>query len=114
MEPVLMRYDPDTQVLRVRAVEEPGPAVAVPGPDMTILVSEDLDHLVGIDILDLPLFTKQYLADVPPATGQDLFEAIRPRLESLMSLLSRNLGPWAKDRVAQWDELVGRMLTRGE
>ena len=108
-----MLYDPSTEMVRVRFVDDLRESIAVPMEDLTILVSETLDTVLGLDIQDLPTFAKRYISDrlIPPgASGARLFEAAKPHLDALMLLLTRNLGLIAKDRVAQWDEIVHRVV----
>lgn len=110
-EPKLI-YNPDTDVVQAAFTERvPSDAVAVPGEDLTILVSETLGRVVAIDIQDLPTFVRRYVPErVVPADlhGEELFAAARPYLQALMRLFARNLGPVAKDTIRLWDELAQR------
>lgn len=115
MEAFVMNYDPDTDVVRVRTSDAPCDATAVPLEDLTILVSHELDQVVGLNIDDLPTFVKRYVADklVPPGVhGQELFDAVERHLTALIQLFTRNLGPVAKDRVCHWDEFVSSVVKR--
>ena len=105
-------YNPDTDVVRAQRV---GAAldgtVAVPLDDLILVMSEDLDRLVAIDIMDLPRFVERYVSDrlVPRnAEGEALFQLAQPHLRPLMTLLFRNLGPIAKDRIDGWDEQIAK------
>lgn len=108
-----MLYDPDTETVRVRFADDLRDSIAVPMEDLTILLSASLDSVLGLDIQDLPTFVRRYVADqlIPVgARGVQLFEAAKPHLDALMLLLTRNLGPIAKDRVALWDEIVQKVI----
>ena len=56
MDSILMDYDPDTDVVRVRTDVPVRDCLAVPLEDLTILVSHELDQIVGVNIDDLPSF----------------------------------------------------------
>jgi len=115
MESFVMNYDADTDVVRVRVDESICDAVVVPLEDLTILLSHELDQVIGVNIDDLPSFVKRYVSDklIPrEARGEALFVAAKPHLEALISLFTRNLGPVAKDRVAHWDELVSSVAKK--
>ncbi len=115
MDEIRLIYCPDTDVVQVSISEYlRGQTVAVPLEDMTILVSEDLDRIVGIDILDMPSFVQQAVSDalIPGGiTGEELFEAAKPHLSAIMSMLARNLGPIAKEKVRAWDESVRQLAS---
>ena len=110
-----MLYDPSTNVVRVRTGEIPQDCVAVPMQDLTVLVSEGIGRIVGIDIMDLRVFTQRYVADelIPRGVeGKALFEAAQRHLTAVTSLFFRNLGPLAKDQIRRWDEAMREVMAR--
>lgn len=125
-----LSYDPDTDVVQATFAERvPADAVAVPGEDLTILVSESLGRVVAIDVQDLPSFVRRYVPELaelaelaeraelaehaepqPPSAlrGEELFAAARPHIETLLTLCARNLGPPPRESVRLWTELAQR------
>ena len=87
----------------------------MPLEDLTILVSPELDKIVGIDVQDLQIFVSRYVASelIPSGLeGPALFDKAERHIERLTSMFLANLGPVAKDHVARWDEQVESILLR--
>lgn len=106
-EAVRILYDASTDVLRVFTTPEPVESIAVPGPSVTVLVSENLDRVVGIVFEH---FASTMSANLSPASRDDperLFREARGTIENLIPPLLESLAPQAKDRVAEWRELLG-------
>lgn len=109
-EPTL-KYDSETGVVRAR-FGDPEPCVAVPHNDFTLLVSEGLDRVVGVDFENLETFLSRYVDDrlIPGGkSGDDLFREAHRHLLPMVALITRNFAQGAKDAVAEHDDLVARI-----
>ena len=107
---VTITYDPDTDVLRVLR-EGVTDSVDVPleGEYMTVLVTEDLDTVVGIVIDDIPAFSRHWLNT--SVEGKDLLSTF-PHFDALMSLLVlliQYLSTVAKTSSMEWDKLFSSL-----
>jgi len=100
-------YDDYNDVLRVFTTAEAVESIAVPGGDVTVLVSETLDRCVGLVFERyLPLIKRGLLSDEVP--DEAAIKLSMTMLESIIPPLLRGCAPIAKDRVANWLEFVDR------
>jgi hypothetical protein len=107
-EALSVNYDSTNDVLYVMTSNEECDPIAVPGPEnTTILITEDLDRVVGIVIEHfLPTLRAQLPESLRKQDDELLVRVSMGMVQTLLIPVLRHYGPPAKDQVARWLEFV--------
>jgi hypothetical protein len=105
-ETVNLDYDAENDVLWALAEKPDTETIAIPGGPITVLVSGNLDRVVGLVFEHYASMLQKSRPDLKALPGPVVFESSKDLLEPVVDSMIRSFGPIAKDRVARWLELT--------